>query len=617
MQQASSTGSQPQPFASVAHHQDQFASNQLNTYQTMSDFDYATAPHNLFFDLEIPSLIGEGNRGLMDASFADGANTSPRSQTRDRSVENPLAVTRGPESVDMLTQSGDTLSQSGDRATSLPEVINKKQAAYSIEISEEEGAHLLELFFDKVQPAFPLLHRPRILREFLSPCSNSRQRFCQLDFEFALLLNGIFSLAARFSENDKLRGCAPRQHGNSFGKAAHTMLEAAKQDADDENVSLRFLQGSILLSYFQLTSRPSFQAWLDIGYCCRIAYALSLHQIDRNSDSQLQINTLSPNDWADREEQRRAWWAIVQLDTFASFIGGRPPSLETARADVLLPVSDEAWFALRPTSSAFIPSGGAATVWTSLVDKENQDAYAWFLVATFICRAAQEELEKRDRSRYGLTIIQSAIQCFLLGLPPHLRLPKGNMFFEEHNFAEYNWIISIHLVIHSARTVVGLGFQAENLKQQQNPDHPGLRPNESASPTATSLESPTQQHVQLFASHMRAIRMWSLDYIASATPLIANALVSPAAAYFQTAELLASGNAEKALFALDGKLLEMVLKRFAEYWGIGLFCLDMLEALRSPDHIDTLKSKKLGFTWAQSTMQRAKFLQSYPPEHVA
>lgn len=306
----------------------------------------------------------------------------------------------------------------------------------------------LELFFDKVQPAFPLLHRPRILGEFLTPRANSGQRFHHLDFESALLLNGIFSLAARFSESDELRACAPRQQGNHFGKAAQAMLEAAKQDTDDENVSLRFLQGSILLSYFQLTLRPSFQAWLGIGYCCRLAYALSLHQIDRDSDSRLQLNALSANDWANREEHRRAWWAIVQLDSFASFVGGRPPSIETARVDVLLPVSDEAWFGLRPTSSAFIPSGGSATVWSSLVDQENQDAYAWFLVATFICRAAQEELEKRDRSRYGLSIVQSTIQCFLLGLPPHLRLPRGNMLFEEHNFAQSNWIMSLHLVIH-------------------------------------------------------------------------------------------------------------------------------------------------------------------------
>jgi hypothetical protein len=439
------------------------------------------------------------------------------------------------------------------------------------------------------------------LAEFLTPSSNGRQRFRQLDFESALLLNGIFSLAARFSEHDELRGSTPRQQGNSFGMAAHTMLETARQDTGYENVSLRFLQGSILFAYFQLTLRPSFQAWLEIGYCCRMAYALSLHQIDRDSDPQHQVNRPSPNDWADREEQRRAWWTTVQLDTFAAFIGGRPPSIETARADVLLPVSDEAWFALRPTSSALIPSAGAATVWSSLVDKENQDAYAWFLVATFICRAAQEELEKRDRSKYGLTIIQSAIQCFLLGLPPHLRLSKGKMLFEEHNFAEHNWIISIHLVIHryeripheaglsnlptfSARTVVALGFQAETLKRKHNSDNPASRQNESASPTTTSLESLTQQHAQLFASHMRVIREWSLDYIALATPLIANALVSPAAAYFQTAELLGSGNTEEALSALDGKLLEMVLKRFAEYWGIGLFCLGECNYLPYPEH---------------------------------
>jgi hypothetical protein len=79
MQQLPSTGPQLQPFDS-----DPFANSQLHTYQAISDFDCATAPHNLFLDLEISSLIGEGNRGLMDVSFADVGNTSPRSQMRER-----------------------------------------------------------------------------------------------------------------------------------------------------------------------------------------------------------------------------------------------------------------------------------------------------------------------------------------------------------------------------------------------------------------------------------------------------------------------------------------------------------------------------------------------------
>lgn len=128
----------------------------------MLDFDCPTAPHNPFFDLGISPLIGEGNRDLMmDASFPDVANTSPRGQVQNRKesttancmhlfhsrltfgedvVQNPLPVTPGPECADMLTQSGGTLSQSGDRASS--DGTNKNKEVYSIEISEEEGAHL-------------------------------------------------------------------------------------------------------------------------------------------------------------------------------------------------------------------------------------------------------------------------------------------------------------------------------------------------------------------------------------------------------------------------------------------------------------------------------------------
>lgn len=73
--------------------------------------------------------------------------------------------------------------------------------------------------------------------------------------------------------------------------------------------------------------------------------------------------------------------------------------------------------------------------------------------------------------------------------------------------------------------------------------------------------------------------MWSADYIPFATPLLANALVGPAAAHSGNDELLTSGNADEVMSALDGKMLEMVLKRVAEYWGIGGFCLGKSQIL--------------------------------------
>lgn len=447
----------------------------------------------------------------------------------------------------------------------------------------------LELFFEKIQPAFPLLHRPRVLAEFMKHPSGSRQRFRDLDFDSALLLNGIFALAARFSEMENFWSCEPSMRGDRFGKTAQSLFDVASREEGDDHLSLKYLQGCILLTYFQLTSRPSFQAWVGIGLCCRIAYALSLHQIDRDSENHAPEVRISGKEWTDKEEQRRAWWTIVQMDNFASFIGGRPANIDSARTDVLLPVSDEAWFVSRPVRSALI-SKGTANAWSSLIDCENQDAYAWFHVANSLCRAAQEEFEKRDRSKGGLSIVQSAIQCFLLSLPPQLRLRKRDMAFREHNSREKNWVISFYLVLQrydsafrclssgtdysfplSAKTLVNLGFQAEDSKQFRRERRESAG-NEMTSP-ATSAESPTEQNVLVLEQQLQAVRVWPPEYIVLATPLIANALVGPAAAHSNSAELLSSGNTKEALSALDGRLLEMVLRRFAEYWGIGSFCL--------------------------------------------
>ena len=304
----------------------------------------------------------------------------------------------------------------------------------------------LELYFSKVQPAFPLLHRPRVLAEFTKHPPNSGQLFQDLKFESALLLNCIFALAARFSEIEDFWACEPSMRGNRFGKTAQGLYDMASRKQNDDHISLKYLQGCVLLTYFQLTSRPSFQAWVGIGLCCRIAYTLSLHQIDRNSDNKASRADILEREWTDQEERRRAWWTIVQMDNFASFIGGRPANLDMARADVLLPVSDEAWFEYRPVCSALM-SKQPANTWSSLVDSENQDAYAWFLVANSLCSAAQAEFEKSDRSKEGLSTIQSAIQCFLLSLPPKLRLRKHDMVFREHNSREKNWVISIYFIL--------------------------------------------------------------------------------------------------------------------------------------------------------------------------
>ncbi|KAK5021130.1 hypothetical protein LTS07_011217 [Exophiala sideris] len=620
-----STGTLGQQIQSPFRAEDLFDENQLPTEHLIVDFDQPTAS-TLLFDLQFSPVEGH-QRNLSHSSFSNIATNGPlqhglnpgHSDLEDvfRFNHNPDTCEKGSKRAISGAHAENTGLSGNHTGTSAPrdagstlasEAHRTIQPVYSIDMPKDDATHLLKLFFEKVQPAFPLLHQPGVLVQYSSGIWNDEQDPTHLDFESALLLNGIFALAARFDERDGSWPSSHRIRENVFGTTAQALFDIANRERADEHLSLKYLQGCILLTYFQLTSRPSFQAWVLIGLCSRIGHALSLHQIDRDSTPSRQ-QQISDQEWSDKEEQRRAWWVIVQMDNFASYIGGRPPNIDLRRADVLLPVSDEDWFDLRPSPSALVSYESPATSWSSLVDTENQDAYAWFLVGNGLCRAAQEEFEKRDRSRERLIIIQSAIQCFLLGLPPRLRLSLGNMVFGERTFRETNWIIATHLVILSAKIVLGLGFQAMSTTRNQPQDSMRQQSsaNEATSPSF-SAGSPPQQHAQLIQEHMRAIRMWSPDYIPLASPLIANALVGPAAKFLDLNDVAS---------ALDGKLLEMVLKRFAEYWGIGAFCLELVNALRSSQPLEACNSDSLGSTWVQSTVQRAKFLQTHQNDWTA
>lgn len=304
----------------------------------------------------------------------------------------------------------------------------------------------LELYFEKVQPALPLLHRPGVYALFHGN-KNREDRYRLLDPESALLLNGMFALSARFSRRDDFWACDLKARGERFAKQAQTFIDREHWMAGESALSLRYLQGCILLAYYQVTLRPSVHAWLQVAVCCRCAYALNLHQTDREDEMLDMDSGDSAEAWSVKEAQRRAWWIIWLMDNFASTIAGRPFSIDMLRVEVCLPVSDEAWFSLRPVQSAVISSKGPSEAWKALQNSENQESFSWFLISNYLHRSAQDEFEKREPSIERLKILQSSIQCFALSLPSKLRLSGDNMAFQENNFGEKNWIIATHLMM--------------------------------------------------------------------------------------------------------------------------------------------------------------------------
>lgn len=259
----------------------------------------------------------------------------------------------------------------------------------------------------------------------------------------------MFALSARFSQRSDLFEGEPKDRGEVFAKKARFLYDYARQAKDGDVPSLKYLQGSILLVYYQLSSGPSFRGLLGTGVCCRMAYALSLHKIDAEleSTSAYPDNVLYAEEWVNKEERRRAWWAVWELDTFASTLSCQPFVIDIYRIDVLLPVSDKDWFNCKPVPSALLASKEPLEVWRSLKDSPNQNEYAWYLVSNCLMRWTHETFEKRETSLQTLESLLSAINCFSLSLPSTCRLSPANMIFNDANFPGKNWIIATHLMV--------------------------------------------------------------------------------------------------------------------------------------------------------------------------
>jgi hypothetical protein len=259
------------------------------------------------------------------------------------------------------------------------------------------------------------------------------------DISTALLLNSMFALSARFSTWDQFWTLGPKERGAQYFRKAQALLSQCLDEEDEP--TLRMLQIRILLTYYELTSGPSFQAWQATGICCRIAYSLSLHHIDRKSTTANSPAAVADSDWVLNEEKRRAWWAVFQMDNFASIIACRPFNINASRMEVLLPVSDAAWLSNQQQKSGLLSSNGPSKIWKSLQGCEIQHAYAWFLVCNALLRAAQEMFDKLDCEIEDIKVLQSALHCFALGLPPNFRLTGSNMIFNGQNYSEKNWVI--------------------------------------------------------------------------------------------------------------------------------------------------------------------------------
>ncbi|KXS15382.1 hypothetical protein M427DRAFT_324291 [Gonapodya prolifera JEL478] len=233
---------------------------------------------------------------------------------------------------------------------------------------------LLELYFNRVHPRYPIIHRQTFLQTY-SLTGYSKPS--------PLLLNAVFAAACLTSADVELNKLGvPVQYTiqHFYSSIKQHLLDAATGPPDLDVVVALFLATRIAL----LTGEPPWIHSRFLGIALRIGLELGLHTELPANPSPVYSDATRDGQfptWAERETRRRIWWALYQSDRLISSILHLPPTVpETTTLQLSCPDTE-----FQPPDSATIkvtplPYGAAITQSVHITPAEGQDAHTHMLL---------------------------------------------------------------------------------------------------------------------------------------------------------------------------------------------------------------------------------------------
>ncbi|KAJ9608844.1 hypothetical protein H2200_006615 [Cladophialophora chaetospira] len=442
---------------------------------------------------------------------------------------------------------------------------NVKANRYSMPVPAAVVDETIDAFFKDVAGWAPLFHRPRFYTKY-NVHSQDSEKYQSLPLEDCLILDAVCALAARFSTSSYYAHLPPKGRAEPFlNQATQLFQDALKLDAAIQ-ANLSLLQGLTLLGWYHQVCGSSGRCGNLIGISCRLAYDLGLNNVDQEIlESKATVQWTSVEEWSKKEELRRAWWLAWELDMFSGTILKRPHTIDKTHINVLLPVSDEAWFSDTPVASvAVIPDPLLA--WKTLKDSPNNDDRAWFLVASFLRALAHDIIHRRHTTAQTIADFLSSLTCFSLIAPQRFQLSSMCLGFDDSNFAGNNWIICTHMILHSSRASLRLLCHRKFPEQLE-----------------VSLATSALEDERLVC---RLIREWDPNYIARTCPLVSTTLLGPGAINAKTACELAAHPGDSRPMYLE--MLKLVFGVIGTYWQIGASVLELVQLLEARRSITEL-----------------------------
>jgi Fungal specific transcription factor domain len=151
---------------------------------------------------------------------------------------------------------------------------------------------IVELYFSTIHKWLPVVSRKRLILTLESPAAEQGA-------ELALLLL-CMRLITQIPPHDS------RSAQNTLYLTAKAFFTVVESSA---SMTVQLIQSALLLGAYEVGHGIYPAAFLSVGHCARLIYAVGLH--NRKGAPQM---IKRPGSWAEQEEFRRVWWGTLLLD---------------------------------------------------------------------------------------------------------------------------------------------------------------------------------------------------------------------------------------------------------------------------------------------------------------
>ncbi|KAK9378883.1 fungal-specific transcription factor domain-containing protein [Kockiozyma suomiensis] len=242
--------------------------------------------------------------------------------------------------------------------------------------------HLISEYFEK-SVGFSLFHEPSF--------SDKIRDIADYRYLVALFA-AMLSISTRCQYSSTDRNAQISADGQKCHEYFHSIsmkyIDEMLAVCSDASPPFCLLQAMTLATFYKLITGVRGASWRLLGVSVRVAYELHLHLVDYEGINESPSDESSIRNWILNEEKRRCWWALWEMDAFASVIRRSPTAIDAKFIDTYLPVLDSHWFFSRHQQSCLLHRDPRQR-WKSLADCKNESPTAWRILFISLMRNAQ------------------------------------------------------------------------------------------------------------------------------------------------------------------------------------------------------------------------------------